>query len=102
MEKVKTISVVVTSINNDTPFSVEVVEEVHADRSAGQWEAGWWVVANDDTEYFISESGRVYGDDGEDHDGKTKDVGHAPEIIAEAEKMERYFDQMYREELLDK
>jgi hypothetical protein len=70
-------------------LKLDVVEFLPFEPSNYVWEAGW-IASDDETDYFVSESGDVFLGD--------KSVGIAHEIRAEADRRERELDSDDREE----
>jgi hypothetical protein len=75
----------ITATINGKSVELEVIEHVTCEPSAYQWEAGW-VCADDETEYFVSESGDVW------LQPENTNVGHAPAIKRECDRRERELD----------
>lgn len=68
-----------------------IEERVYSDRSCGQYESGWVAFRSetDDEDYFISDEGIVYVH------GTSDEVGKAPVLVEQAERMEREIDEAY-------
>lgn len=78
---------------HEDSFDVELEDRVLSDRSAGQYESGWWVYDtscpsdvqdNEPWCYFLADDGRLYGKD-EHSSGFTICIGEAPEVVAKYE-----------------
>lgn len=72
-------------------ISVEFVDSVYPDRTVPQHEGGWWVVSGD-TEYFLSESGTLWGEDPDNNSWKAlyqHALGIEPKLARNMREFER-------------
>jgi hypothetical protein len=86
------LTVKATALFGGHEFQVEVEERVFPDRTCGQMEGGARAYAENGNEYFISDAGVVW------LQPHNIEIGIAPAVKAEADKLEAELDRMYEAE----